>query len=150
MEARDTSTKRRLIKKRLFVIAKAAIKTVIVCIIYTVVSQLLEPVSSFIPGLQQMLQNFIIIYIALMVISDLMSGTVFQYIFSASRSGFVIAYLIVSLNSGIFSYTFGNVSLMVDLRVILVVVMLLELLGLAKSVIQEIDFVSQKAELGHV
>jgi hypothetical protein len=150
MEAEEKSTRRRLFRKRMFTVAKAAIKTAIVCLIYVIVSQLLAPVSSFIPGLQQMLQNFIVVYVILMVISDLTSGTVFQYIFSASRSGFVIAYLIVSLNSGIFSYTFGNLSLMVDLRVILIVVMLLELLGLARSVIQEIDFVSQKAELEHI
>jgi hypothetical protein len=58
-----------------------------------------------------------------------------------------MAYLIVSLNSGIFDYTFGSVSLMVDLRVFLVIMMMLEILGLAKSVILAIDFVSQKAEL---
>jgi len=149
MGVEDISKKKK-IRKWLFTITKAAIKTAIVCVIYVIVSQLLAPVSSLIPNLQQMIQNFVIIYVVLMVISDLTSGTVFQYIFSASRSGFVIAYLLVSLNSGIFSYTFGNVSLMVDLRAFLIVVMLLELLGLARSVIQEIDFVSQKAELGRI
>jgi hypothetical protein len=144
------STRKREIRKRLLIVAKAAIKTLVVVIIYMIVSQLLAPASSYVPGLQQMLQNFVVVYIALMVISDLTSGTIFQYIFSAARSGFVIAFLIISLKSGIFSYTFGNVSLMVDLRVILVVVMLLELLGMARSVIQEIDFISQKAELGHI
>jgi hypothetical protein len=146
----EDNNRKKKIRKWLFTIAKAAIKTAIVCIIYVIVSRLLAPVSSFIPNLQQMIQNFVIVYVALMVISDLTSGTIFQYIFSASRSGFVIAYLIVSLNSGIFNYTFGNISLMVDLRAFLIIVMLLELVGLARSVIQEIDFVSQKAELGHI
>jgi hypothetical protein len=146
----EDNSKKKKIRKWLFTIAKAAIKTAVVCIIYVIVSRLLAPVSSFIPNLQQMIENFVIVYVVLMVISELASGTVFQYIFSASRSGFVIAYLIVSLNSGIFNYTFGKVSLMVDLRAFLIIVMLLELVGLARSVIQEIDFVSQKAELGHI
>jgi hypothetical protein len=82
-----------------------------------------------------------------MIVSNLTSGTVFQHVFGAARCGFVMAYLIVSLNSGIFDYTFENLSLMVDLRLFLIIVMLLEILGLAKSAIQAIDFVSQKAEL---
>ena len=138
---------RKKMRKAVFTIAKTVIKTAIVCILYVILSQVLAPLSPLIPGLQQMLQTFIIVYVALMIVSNLTSGTVFQHIFGAARCGFVMAYLIVSLNSGIFDYTFGSVSLMVDLRMFLVIVMMLEILGLAKSVILAIDFVSQKAEL---
>jgi hypothetical protein len=134
-------------RKAVFTIAKTAIKTAIVCILYVILSQVLAPLSPLVPGLQGMLQTFVIVYVALMIVSNLTSGTVFQHIFGAARCGFVMAYLIVSLNSGIFDYTFGSVSLMVDLRVFLVIMMMLEILGLAKSVILAIDFVSQKAEL---
>jgi hypothetical protein len=143
----ENSSFRKKMRKAIFTIAKTAIKTAIVCIIYVILSQVLAPLSPLIPGLQGMLQTFIIVYVALMIVSNLTSGTVFQHIFGAARCGFVMAYLIVSLNSGIFDYTFESVSLMVDLRVFLVIVMMLEILGLAKSVILAIDFVSQKAEL---
>jgi len=138
---------RKKMRKAVFTIAKTAIKTAIVCILYVILSQVLAPLSPLVPGLQGMLQTFVIVYVALMIVSNLTSGTVFQHIFGAARCGFVMAYLIVSLNSGIFDYTFGSVSLMVDLRVFLVIMMMLEILGLAKSVILAIDFVSQKAEL---
>ena len=143
----EDSSYRKKMRKTVFTIAKTVIKTAIVCILYVILSQVLAPLSPLIPGLQQMLQTFIIVYVALMIVSNLTSGTVFQHIFGAARCGFVMAYLIVSLNSGIFDYTFGSVSLMVDLRVFLVIVMMLEILGLAKSVILAIDFMSQKAEL---
>jgi len=143
----EDSSFRKEMRKAVFTIAKTAIKTAIVCIVYVILSQVLAPLSPLVPGLQGMLQTFIIVYVALMIVSNLTSGTVFQHIFSAVRCGFVMAYLIVSLNSGIFDYTFGSVSLMIDLRVFLVIVMMLEILGLAKSVILTIDFVSQKAEL---
>jgi len=143
----EDSSYRKKMRKTVFTIAKTVIKTAIVCILYVILSQVLAPLSPLIPGLQQMLQTFIIVYVALMIVSNLTSGTVFQHIFGAARCGFVMAYLIVSLNSGIFDYTFGSVSLMVDLRMFLVIVMMLEILGLAKSVILAIDFVSQKAEL---
>jgi len=143
----EDSSFRKKMRKTVFTIAKTAIKTAIVCILYVILSQVLAPLSPLIPGLQGMLQTFIIVYVALMIVSNLTSGTVFQHMFGAARCGFVMAYLIVSLNSGIFDYTFGSVSLMVDLRMFLVIVMMLEILGLAKSVILAIDFVSQKAEL---
>lgn len=143
----EDSSYRKKMRKTVFTIAKTVIKTAIVCMLYVILSQVLAPLSPLIPGLQQMLQTFIIVYVALMIVSNLTSGTVFQHIFGAARCGFVMAYLIVSLNSGIFDYTFGSVSLMVDLRMFLVIVMMLEILGLAKSVILAIDFVSQKAEL---
>jgi hypothetical protein len=143
----ENSSFRKKMRKAIFTIAKTAIKTAIVCIIYVILSQVLAPLSPLIPDLQGMLQTFIIVYVALMIVSNLTSGTVFQHIFGAARCGFVMAYLIVSLNSGIFDYTFESVSLMVDLRVFLVIVMMLEILGLAKSVILAIDFVSQKADL---
>jgi hypothetical protein len=146
MEIEDSSFRKKM-RKTVFTIAKTAIKTAVVCIIYVILSQVLAPLSPLIPGLQGMLQTFVVVYVALMIVGNLTSGTVFQHVFSAARCGFVMAYLIVSLNSGIFDYTFGTVSLMVDLRVFLVIVMMLEILGLAKSVILAIDFVSQKAEL---
>ena len=146
MGLEDSSVKKK-IRKGVYTVAKTAIKTAVVCIIYVIVSQLLAPFSMFIPGLHQMIQTFVIVYVVLMIVSNLTSGTVFQHVFGAARCGFVMAYLIISLNSGIFDYTFGNLSLMVDLRLFLIIVMLLEILGLAKSAIQAIDFVSQKAEL---
>jgi len=143
----EDSSFRKKMRKTVFTIAKTVIKTAIVCILYVILSQVLAPLSPLIPGLQGMLQTFIIVYVALMIVSNLTSGTVLQHMFGAARCGFVMAYLIVSLNSGISDYTFGSVSLMVDLRMFLVIVMMLEILGLAKSVILAIDFVSQKAEL---
>jgi hypothetical protein len=58
----------------------------------------------------------------------------------------VIGYLIFSLKGGIFSLTYENVSVMADLRLFLTIAMLLSLLGLAKSVLQAINFMNEKAE----
>jgi len=86
------------------------------------------------------------VYILLMIVGELTSGTIFQYFFSVAKALFVIGYLIFSLNGGILSLTFQNVSLMVDLRLFLAIAMLLSLLGLAKSVLQAVNYMSEKAE----
>ena len=147
MELDGRSNRKHRIWKRIFRILKTTAKVVIVGIIYLILSQFLAPASVMIPGLQDMIATFLIIYVVLMVVCDLTSGSILQHFFSGAKSLFVIAYLIFSLNSGILEYTFGSVNLMIDLRLFLVVAMLLEMLGLAKSVMQGINFMNEKAEL---
>jgi len=135
------------IRKNVPKIVKAAVKATVVCAVYFILVQFLGPILTIIPGLQQMIQTFVIVYVVLMIISDLASGTFFQHVFNAAKALFVIVYLVFFLNEGIFEYTFENVNLIVDLRLFLVVAMLLGLLGLAKSVLQAINYASERAEL---
>jgi hypothetical protein len=129
---------------------KTTVKVILAIIVYVLLSQVLAPASVFIPGLQDMIATFLLVYVALMVVSDLFSGTIFQHFFSGAKSLFVIAYLIFSLNSGLLDYTFGNVNLILDVRLFLIVAMLLELVGFAKSMMQAVNFVSEKVELAAV
>ena len=125
---------------------KATVKGILFYALYFVLWMFLVPISEMIPGLQQMIETFVIVYILLMIVGELTSGTIFQYFFSVAKALFVIGYLIFSLNGGILSLTFQNVSLMVDLRLFLAIAMLLSLLGLAKSVLQAVNYMSEKAE----
>lgn len=147
MEAKETINVKQKIRKNIFRLLKTTIKVIIVIMVYVLLSQLLAPASVLIPGLQDMVATFLMIYVALMVVGDLFSGTILQHFFSGAKSLFVIAYLIFSLNNGLLDYTFGNVNLIIDVRVFLEVAMLLELLGFAKSMMQAVNFVSEKVEL---
>ena len=133
-------------RKNVLKVVKAAVKAVIVVVIYAILIQFLAPALSMIPSLQQMIQTFIIVYVVLMIISDLASGTLLQHIFNAAKALFIMVYLVFFLNAGIFQYTFGSLSLTVDLRLFLVIAMMLGLLGLAKSVLQAINYVSERGE----
>jgi hypothetical protein len=125
---------------------KATVKGILFYGIYFVMWTFLAPISEMIPSLQQMIETFIMVYILLIIVGELTSGTIFQYFFNVAKALFVIGYLIFSLKSGIFGLTFQNVSLMVDLRLFLAIAMLLSLLGLAKPVFQAINYMSEKAE----
>jgi len=126
---------------------KATIKGILFYIIYFVLSQLLAPVSTLVPGLQQMIETFFIVYIVLMIVGDLTSGTIYQHFFNAAKALFVIGYMLFSLRGAVFGTSFANVSLMVDLRMFLVIAVLLSLLGLAKTVLQAINYMSENAEI---
>jgi hypothetical protein len=125
---------------------KATLKGILVYVIYFVLWMFVAPLSSIIPGLQQMIETFVMVYVALMIISELTAGTIYQYFFNVARALFVIGYLIFSLNGGVIGLTVENISLMVDLRVFLAIATLVSLLGLAKSVLQAVNYMSEKAE----
>lgn len=127
-------------------ILKATIKAAIVYVVYVFLSQFLVPISTFMPGIQQLAETFVMIYIALMIIGELTSGTIFQHFFGAAKALFVIGYLLLSLNGGIFGFSLEGINLIVDLRLFLMIATLLGLLGLAKSVLQAINYLSERAE----
>lgn len=125
---------------------KATIKGILFYGIYFVLSMFLAPLSETVPSFQQTIETFVIIYIFLMIIGELTAGTIFQCFFNTAKALFVILYLILSLEGGVIGMTFQNVNLVVDLRLFLMIAMLLSLLGVAKSVLQAINFLSEKAE----
>jgi len=127
-------------------VVKAIIKSVLFYMVYYFLWSLFAPASQFIPGLQTMFETFFVVYIVLMVIGELTAGTIYQYFFSAAKTLFVISYMIMSLGGGIIGMTYENISLLVDLRLFVVIAMLLGTLGLAKSVLQAINFMNEKAE----
>jgi len=150
MEAEEGTNLKPRIRKNIFKVLKTTIKAVIIGVIYVLLLQVLAPASVMISGLQEIVATFVIVYVVLMVVGDLTSGTIFQHFFNGAKSLFVIGYLIFSLNSGILDYTFGNVNLIIDVRLFLIVAMLLGLLGLAKSILQAINYVNEKVELTSV
>jgi len=139
----DNKTKLRQIT---FKALKATVKGILFYAAYLLLWMFLAPLSQLIPGFQQIIETFVIVYIILMIVGDLTSGTIFKHFFDAAKALFIICYLILSLKGGIFSLSYENLSLIVDLRPLIAIVTLLSLLGFAKSVLQAINFLNEKAE----
>ena len=148
LQTRQESDAKQKVRKYLLRALWTTLKVIVLSVAYVVVMMFLAPVSGLIPGLGDILTTFMVVYVVLMVIGDVCSGTILQHFFNGARALFVIAYLIISLNSGIVNVSARNVSLMIDVRLFLVVVMLLGLLGLARSIMQAINFVSERVEVG--
>lgn len=144
--AEEKKDSNKCLREFLFKAIKASTKGLIFYVIYLVLSMFLAPVSETVPNIQQIVEIFVVVYICLMIIGELTSGTIFQHFFNAAKALFTILYLALSLNGGIVGITVQDVNLAVDLRLFLAVAMLLGLLGLAKSVLQAINFLNQKTE----
>ena len=126
---------------------KATVEGTILYAVYFVLSQFLAPLSEYVSGFQQISETFVTVYIILIIVAELTSGSILQHFFNAAKALFIIAYLMVSLGTGIFSLTFQGLNFVVDIRLFLIIALLLSLVGLAKSVLQTIDYVNERAEL---
>jgi hypothetical protein len=134
------------VRKLVFKALKGVLKGIIFLVVYLLISMVLAPVETIIPGLQQMIETFAVIYIVLMVLGELTSGSIYHYFFNAATALFIICYMVLTLQGGIFGMTFENVKLMVDLRFFLFIAIILGLVGLARSVLQAINYMNERAE----
>lgn len=138
---------RSLAERFVFNALKALVRSLVLYMLYLFVLGFLIQFESYVPGLRQTIENFVIIYISLGIFRDFVSGTVFQYFFDVAKALFVIGYLTLALNGGIVNLTYMNVALTVDLRLFLMAAILLSLLGLARAILQAINYANKKAEL---
>jgi len=99
-----------------------------------------------------LLLAFSAIVVFFTVVTELSSGTIFQHAFGASRALVLIMYFIYALNGGVITSDFqipGQlqfVHIFADLRAFLAVLIVLNLLGFAKSMFGAINFLAESAE----
>lgn len=110
------------------------------------VSMFLAPLWETVPGFQQTIEIFVMVYISLMIIGDLTAGTIFHDFFDGAKALFVIPYLILTLKDGTVHIPLQNLYLVVELRFFLIIGMLLSVLRFAEVMIQAINFLNTKAE----
>ena len=136
------------VKEWAFKVAIATIKATLVYMLYFVLSPYLMALSAIAPGFTDTIELFVAITIVLMILSDLTANTIFQCFLNAGRAIFMIAYLVFVLGDGVLNIKYESFSLTVDLTAFYAIAALLGLLGLASSVMQAINFMSERAESG--
>jgi hypothetical protein len=129
-----------------FRVLKATLKAILVYLLYFLLAPMLAPLFGLIPGFMESIEVFVAVYIVLMILSDLTEHTVFQYFFSTARVLFFMAYLLLSMGDGVFSTTYENFSLTVNLTLFYAIAVTLSLLGFARTILQAINFMHEKAE----
>ena len=129
---------------------KAALLAVITYLPMYFLSTLISPIKPFFPWYEPLTNIFAAVFIFFLVVGVFSSGTVFQYVFGVARMLALMIFFIYVLNGGIITLTVpieeASVNIMLDVTVVLAMIILVCLLGIAKNVVQAIDFVSGKAE----
>lgn len=140
------------IKKVIPRILKAAISSVILYFIVYYLSSLLSPYEAFFPSYKPLTGSLTVIFIILLFAVELSYGTVFHYIFSFARSLVFLVYLVYVLNGGILPLSMlvqgTPMDIIVDVRIFLTIVIFVLVLGLSKTVLQTINFLTGKETRG--
>ena len=140
------------IKKFLRGILPKAVKATVMGLVwffllYILPSLLLsEMIEQVMPGYTQLLHTFAIIIVSFVVVSELLAGTIFQYALKMGKALVFMGFFIYSLNGGFIAFDFEMVHIEADLRVYLAMLLTIDFLGLAKSLLQAIDFLAKKTE----
>ena len=135
------------VKDIAFRVVRASVTAILLYVLYLLVASLLTPVFDFVPWLAETIEVFVTVYIVLMILGDLTRGTIFQQFFNVARSLFLIGYLLVSMGDGVISTSFESFSLTINLSMFYTFTVVLSLIGLARTVLQAINFMNERAEL---
>lgn len=137
-------------KKLIPRILKAALWGTFTFVFVYYLPMLLYPMDLLPLDFNQFFYLFVGIAVFFAVITKLFSGTILEHAFSIARALVMIVYFIVVLNGGIISLTMpmeeAAVNLVVDLKAILAILILVNLLGIAKSMFHVTMFLAKKVE----
>lgn len=151
----ENQTAGSFVRKMLPRIVRALIKGLLYFVfLYFVPMFFISQVSAFAPELfasyGQLLDVFVAVVIFFVVASELTSGTIFKYAFNVGKAIILIVFFVLALNGGVVSLSLNfegtNIGIWADLRIYLVILITIDLLGLAKSILQAVNFLSEKAE----
>lgn len=136
------------LRKILPKVLKATVKGLLWFFLLYVLPTLLlsDLVEEVLPGYTQLLSMFAIVIVFFVVVSELLAGTIFQYAFNIGKALVFMALFIYALDGGSVAFDFEMLHIEADLRVYLAMLLTINFLGLAKSLLQAIDFLAKKTE----
>lgn len=104
--------------------------------------------SSFIPSKYE---SFIDVFAAMIIffafITTLASGTILRHVFGTARALAFIIFFIQVLSSGVVTESFETISILVDLRVFIVMLIAIEFLEFGKNMFEAINFLAEAANV---
>lgn len=152
----ENESNKSLAKKLLPRIAKAAVKGIIYFALFYVLpmfifSQLSQFAPQFFARYEQTVTVFAAILIFFVLASELTSGTIYQHALNIGKALILIVFFVLALNGGIVKLDIDiagsqRVSLVANLTLFLLMLIAIDLLGLAKSVLQAVNFLSEKTD----
>jgi hypothetical protein len=145
-----------LARKILPRVAKAAFKGLLYLFLFYIVPMFfLSQVAGFAPQLSEDFQQSVTVFAAIavffVVAAELTSGTIYQHGLNIGRALILIIYFVTALDGGIMKMGLDiiegqRINIMVDLRTYLMILISIDLLALAKSVLQMVSFLSEGTE----
>ncbi len=134
------------VKKLVWRLLKAFIKTVIIYFIFETITGFMGSFKSF-QDYQMLSMAFMVLYVIFIFATELARGTVFQHVFAVANSMMFILYFAHIFNTSAFSFAVEQIHLMIDLRFFLGIFVVGSILGLAKNLLGFILWMNEREEI---
>ena len=145
-EKRMNGRKGFTVKKLVWRLLKAFIKTVIIYFIFETITGFMGSFESF-QDYQMLSMAFMVLYVIFIFATELARGTVFQHVFAVANSMMFILYFAHIFNTSAFSFAVEQIHLMIDLRFFLGIFVVGSILGLAKNLLGFILWMNEREEI---
>lgn len=133
-------------------ILKATVKGLLWFFLFYALPTLLlsELPEEVLPGYTQLISTFAIVVVFFIVVSELLAGTIFQHALNMGKALVFMAFFVYALNGGFMAFDLpmelGKVHIEADLRVYLAMLLIINFLALAKSLLQAVDYLAKRTE----
>jgi hypothetical protein len=132
-----------ILKKLIPRVLKASIAAVILYFLLFLVPTLI--MSNFVPSeYVSLFDLFAVMTVFFIFITQLASGTILQYLFGAMRAIIFVAFFTYALSEVVVNGTFSSISILVDLRIILAMLIFVEFLDFGKNILETISYLAEK------
>jgi hypothetical protein len=154
----EDQTAKSFLRRMLPRIVKATLKAVLYLVfLYVIPMMIVSQLSAMAPEIFADYMDYLGIFAAIVIFSvvagELTAGTIFQHAFNIGRALVLIVFFVLALQGGIISQDITAESLrlhfLVDLRIYLAMLISIDLLNLAKSMLQAVSFLSERVEQQH-
>lgn len=146
----EEGNRKGLIEKLIPRVLKATLWGALTYVFVYYLPMLIYPMDLLPLEYSQLFYLFVGIVVFFAVVTKLFSGTILEYAFGIARALIMIIYFIAVFDGGIVSLTMPmmgtTVNLVVDLKAFLTILILVNLLGVAKSMFQATKFLAKKVE----
>ncbi len=116
------------------------VKGVVGVLILVTISELTVSLAGGLPDYDLTFSTFALIFLIFIVISQLLSGTVFKHVFNVFSALFLVWYLLYAFTASVLVINMRDIILMVNLRTILSVIIMLSLVGFAKALLELVNY----------
>jgi hypothetical protein len=127
-------------------VPKAVAKSLFVIALFLIFSQMLAPLNQVFPQASALIETYVGVYVVFIILGELTRGTIYQHVLSMGRAFFFIGYSVFALNNGLISQTIQTITFSVNLQVFLMILVLIGTLDFARSLLQIINYLANKAE----
>lgn len=137
-------------------VAKAAIRGLLYFFLFYLIPMFfISQAAGFVPQLSEEFGQRVTVFAAVVIFfavaAELTSGTIYQHALNIGKALILVIYFVLALDGGVIRLSLDiaagqQINIAADLRIYLMILVSIDLLTLAKSVLQMVNFLSEKTE----